>query len=303
MRVVIIHNPKAGDNTHGRDWLLQTAEAYGHEAQYVDSDEDWQQALTAGPDLIAVAGGDGSVDEIARTIAGGSIPLTIVPLGTANNVATKLSLADRPLESLIAGWATGTRCRFDVGVATGRWGTVRFVESVGIGLLADGIADIDTGAATYVNDLPDGRARLSAALDLLGTHLKSCRPKPVRLLVDGEDRSGDYLMVEVMNFGAAGPNLHLSPDAEAGDGLLDVVLVEEADREDLLRRLPMALDLPGCLRTLPVYQGRRVTLTCDDAVMHVDDTLWRLGDANTGTEAAFCVEEGAITILIPGTPF
>jgi diacylglycerol kinase family enzyme len=231
------------------------------------------------------------------------VPLTIIPLGTANNVATKLSLADRPLESLVAGWATASRCRFDIGVAAGRWGRVRFVESVGIGLLADVIAEIDTGAAGYVNDLSNGQARIAAALDLLALHLKSCRALSVHLVVDGKDLSGEYLMVEVMNFGAAGPNLHLSPDAEAGDGLLDVVLVEDADREDLLRRLPMAIDLPGCLRHLPVHQGREVTLVCDTAVMHVDDDLWRLGSPDIGTEAAFSVEGGAITILVPGFGF
>ena len=299
MRVIIIHNPKAGDNTHGREWLVRTVEAYGHQARYVATDQDWPRAVECGADLIAVAGGDGSVDEVARLMAGRAIPLTIIPLGTANNVATKLSLADRPVESLIAGWTTASRCRFDIGVATGRWGLARFVESVGIGLLADGIAEIDNGAAAYVNDLENGQARIAAALDLLSAHLKSCGPKRVRLLVDGQDLSGEYLMVEVMNFGAAGPNLHLSPDAEAGDGLLDVVLVGHDERDELLRRLPLSVDLPGCLRTLPVHKGRHVTLTCDDAVMHVDDQLWRLGSGGVGTEVSMRVEEGALTVLVP----
>ena len=301
MRVIIIHNPKAGDNPHGRDWLLRTAEAYGHDARYFETDDDaWKSAVADGADLIAVAGGDGSVDEVARTIAGSPIPVTIIPLGTANNVATKLSLADAPVESLIAGWAHGRECRFDVGVAHGRWGSFRFIESVGLGLLADGIREIDKGAASYVNDLENGQARMAAALDLLQAHLKNCAPKHVRLVVDDRDLSGEYLMVEVMNFGAAGPNLHLSPDAKAGDGLLDVVLVGDAEREDLLRRLPMALDRPDSLHTLPVHQGRRVTLSCNSGVMHVDDKLWRLGSAKTGTDVELTVEEGAVRVLVPG---
>jgi diacylglycerol kinase family enzyme len=299
MQVTIVHSPTAGDGTHGRDWLIHTAQSYGHDVQYFESkDERWRSAQ-ADADLIAVAGGDGSVGEVARSIARSSALLTILPLGTANNVATKLSLVGRPLESLMSGWADGQRSLFDIGVATGRWGEVRFVESVGIGLLAETIAEIDTGSASYVNDLAHGQARVNAAFDLLCTRLKTCEPTRVRLVIDGTDVSGEYLMVEVMNFGAAGPNLHLSPDAEPGDGLLDVVLIGESERTDLVRKLDTCADLASAFHALPVHTAKRVTLSCEQGVMHVDDQLSRLGSPETGVDVDMGIETGVITMLVP----
>jgi diacylglycerol kinase (ATP) len=299
MQVTIVHSPTAGDATHGRDWLIHTAQSYGHQVQYFESEDEGWRSAQAGADLIAVAGGDGSVGEVARSIAGSSALLTILPLGTANNVATKLSLVGRTLESLMSGWADAQRCLFDIGVATGRWGTVRFVESVGTGLLAETIAEIDTGSASYVNDLPHGQARINAAFDLLCAHLKTCAPTPVRLVIDGADVSGEYLMVEVMNFGAAGPNLHLSPDGEPGDGLLDVVLIGEAERTDLLRRLRTCADLASAFRALPIHTAQRVTLSCEHGMMHVDDRLSRLGSPETGVDVEMGIETGVITMLVP----
>ena len=299
MQVIIVHSPTAGDSTHGREWLIHTAQSHGHNVQYFEREDDGWRSAHSGADLIAVAGGDGSVGEVARSIAGGSALLTILPLGTANNVATKLSLVGRSLESLIGGWADGRRRLFDIGVATGRWGSVRFVESVGIGVLADTIAEIDTGSASYVNDLPDGRARIDAAFDLLSEHLKTCQPITARLVIDGATLCGDYLMVEVMNFGAAGPNLHLSPDAEPGDGLLDVVLIGEAERAGLLRALPTASDLAGAFRALPVHTATRVELFCEQGLMHVDDQVWRIGSPETGGRVEMGIEAGVITMLVP----
>jgi diacylglycerol kinase (ATP) len=299
MQVMIVHSPSAGDSTHGRDWLVHTAQAYGHQVQYFEVDDKRWRLAQGGAELIAVAGGDGTVGKVARSIAGGSALLTIIPLGTANNVATKLSLVGRSLESLISGWAQGRRCLFDIGVASGRWGSVRFVESVGVGLLADTIAEIDTGSATYVNDLSHGKARIDAAFELLREHLKTCKPSPVKLVIDDADVSGEYLMVEVMNFGAAGPNLHLSPDAEPGDGLLDVVLIGEPERAELLRRLPGADDLASAFRTLPVHTGKHVSMRCEHGVMHVDDRLCRLGSPETGVDVQMGIEAGVITIVVP----
>ena len=299
MQVVIVHSPTAGDSTHGREWLIHTAQSHGHDVQYFERDDDGWRSAQGRADLIAVAGGDGSVGEVARSIAGGTALLTILPLGTANNVATKLSLVGRSLESLISGWTDGRRRLFDIGIATGRWGSVRFVESVGIGLLADTIAEIDTGSASYVNELPHGKARIDAAFDLLSEHLKTCQPIPIRLVVDGVDVSGEYLMVEVMNFGAAGPNLHLSPDAEPGDGLLDVVLIGEPERTGLLRALPTASDLASAFRALPVHTAKRVALFCEQGVMHVDDQVWRLGSPETGISVEMGIDAGVITMLVP----
>jgi hypothetical protein len=55
----------------------------------------------------------------------------------------------------------------------------------------------------------------------------------------GEPMSGDYLMLEVMNFGSAAPNLSLVPEGASAGGLFDVVLVDDRHRIQLIDDLPL----------------------------------------------------------------
>lgn len=49
------------------------------------------EAVREGATLIVVAGGDGTVREIASALVGTEVPLAIVPLGTFNNLALSLN--------------------------------------------------------------------------------------------------------------------------------------------------------------------------------------------------------------------
>jgi YegS/Rv2252/BmrU family lipid kinase len=49
-------------------------------------------AIDAGAKLILVAGGDGTINEVLDGMAGSSIPLGILPAGTANVLATEIGL-------------------------------------------------------------------------------------------------------------------------------------------------------------------------------------------------------------------
>ena len=59
--------------------------------------------LESHADLVVAAGGDGTVATAARVLAGRKIPLAILPLGTANNIARSLN-SDGPLDTLVASW-------------------------------------------------------------------------------------------------------------------------------------------------------------------------------------------------------
>src|SRR5256885_5736787 len=138
MRVPLIRNPGAGNEGHpGAEDLKRLVRASGHEVSYVSSEQaGWEAALDRPADLIAIAGGDGTVGGVAKRVAGRGVPLTALPMGTANNIARTLGLADVPIERLIAGWKQGRRVRLDLGAANGPWGARAFVEGAGVGLFA-----------------------------------------------------------------------------------------------------------------------------------------------------------------------
>ena len=104
---------------------------------------DWQRSLDEPTDLVAVAGGDGVVGLVTKRLVGKRVPLTILPMGTANNIAATFNLKDRPLDQLIAGWTSARRVKFDVGVANGPWGSSFFIEGVGVGTFTDTMSRLD----------------------------------------------------------------------------------------------------------------------------------------------------------------
>lgn len=301
MRVVIVHNSRAGENACDRDSLVRLIRSAGHEAAYFSSnDAPWKEAVDGCPELVAVAGGDGTVEEVATALAGRHLPIAVLPLGTANNISRALGQANIPFEDLVAGWADACRQPFDIGLARGPWGTFRFLESVGAGLLADSMAEIREGRADYIRQAKGADDRMAAALGLFHRLLGRMAAMRFNLSLDGRDHSGEYLLLEVLNFGAAGPNLRLAPHAEPSDGLLDVVLVDEHHRRELTDHLSLSRIDPVRTPALPVYRGQHVTFSCESCNLHLDDEVW------TGQRAGedpividMVVEPQALTFLVP----
>lgn len=299
MHVVLVHNPSAGSIDCDRQSLADLIRSAGHTVQdFSSKDKGWRRALRDSPDLAVAAGGDGTVAQVARRIAGKPVRMAVLPFGTANNIAGALNQRDIAVEDLVAGWADGRAQPFDLGLATGPWGEFVFLESVGAGLLADAIAEVDQGSAGHVNEHDDPDDRLTAAWALLDRMLREAPARQFELTLDGRDLSGEYVLVEALNFGAAGPNLRLAPQASPSDGLLDLVLIDEEAREALLRQFPLLREDPGLVPAFRSYTGRRLQMHCGGATLHLDDELER-ADADSG-EIHVSITPGAVTFLLSG---
>ena len=137
MRVTLMHNPKAGDAEHGRKQLMAALAEAGHHAIYQSTKErGFKKALKEPTDLVLAAGGDGTIAKAACQLVDSGIPLSVLPLGTANNLARALGFVASP-EEIIATLDDGKKRTFDVGLAYGPWGKRYFFEGAGGGLLAD----------------------------------------------------------------------------------------------------------------------------------------------------------------------
>jgi diacylglycerol kinase family enzyme len=148
-----------------------------------------------------------------------------------------------------------------------------------------------------VNEIGDTEARISAAVEVFRHTLHDVPAARVDLRVDGEAVSGEYILVEALNFGAAGPNLNFVPHGDPSDGMLDVVLAEEADRHRLRERLDQYRDDPMAAPVLRMHRARRIELRCESSLLHVDDELQRAPDGLITLEIT--IEPGALTFLIP----
>jgi len=56
---------------------------------------------------VLVAGGDGTVGKVGRELIDSGVPLGVLPLGTANNLACSLGFTASP-EEIVAGLVTAT---------------------------------------------------------------------------------------------------------------------------------------------------------------------------------------------------
>ena len=123
------------------------------------------------------------------------------------------------------------------------------------------------------------------ALHLLTELLRDATPFAWRILADGEDVSGEYLAVEVLNIRFAGPNVPLAPEADPSDGLLDVVVIEEKDRKPMLAYLEHRLNLAsGAMPALRTVRASRVDLVAPAGVrLHLDDGAWPNDNPLAGT--------------------
>ena len=72
MRVTLIYNPDAGgDHQPSGDDLLEWIHKAGHSATFQSStDAAWERALQEAADVVAVAGGDGMVGQVAKRMIG-----------------------------------------------------------------------------------------------------------------------------------------------------------------------------------------------------------------------------------------
>jgi diacylglycerol kinase family enzyme len=268
LHVLLIHNPGAGDEDHGRDALVRALTLSGHEVDYRSTEEpDWLDALREKPDLFAVAGGDGTAQRVFKELAPGASPVALIPLGTANNIAGTLGLTASP-EELIAAWPDFVQRPFDVGEAVAPWGRKRFVETAGGGLIAELFRRAEDAQE------PDDKVR--HGLELLRDALTVLRPAHWELDLDGVDLSGELLGVEALNVREVGPELQLAPAGDPGDGLLDVVLIVEEHRDALRAYVDARLDDASAeFPALGAHRGRELTLRPpEDALLHVDDDPW-----------------------------
>jgi diacylglycerol kinase (ATP) len=276
MKVTLIHNPDAGDDTQpSGNQIMRLIRKAGHKPRYFSSkDKKWRKALKKPSDIVAVAGGDGTVGNVARRLVDSRTPIAVLPMGTANNIANTIGVTGMTFQDLIAGWNTANCVNFDAAVVKGPWGTRHFIEGFGVGLFAETMFRIDNGQHPHVLRADDPEEEINEALKALKKQLSSYPPKKLTVRLDGQDLSGDYYMLEALNVRYIGPNLDLVPRAEINDGLLDVVFVAKGEQAKLRQYISDHLAQKRPRVKLTRRQGRHLQVEWKRSQVHIDDMTW-----------------------------
>jgi diacylglycerol kinase (ATP) len=107
MRALLVHNPTAGIKGHDKGSIIDALHLAGIKVDYVSTkDDDLKRGLKHACDIVVAAGGDGTIGYVFTHLADRSIPIGILPLGSANNIARSLGIAGTPAE-LAEQWRAG----------------------------------------------------------------------------------------------------------------------------------------------------------------------------------------------------
>ena len=275
---VLVLNPESGSGDHAP--VIRTrAAARGIDVRETEVMGDaWRLARDAasrGVSLVAVAGGDGTVNEVVRGIhdagALGATTVAVIPAGTANLVARSLGIddVDHAFELL----DRGERRRIDVGFADGR----PFVNTCLAGLSAE------ANAAT-----PDRLKRRLGVFAYLVTTL--------RLFPEYE---GSSLRVTIE---PAGPGNDPTPERWSGRALL--VLAGNAFRlpGGGSRERPSAED--GVLEVTIVAEPPSIDAFEADAISELlDRGLTPVERLEASSLSITALEEGDVSFTLDGEPF
>ena len=139
-KIILFQNPASGaPNPEPHRRVRERLEAMSDSLIEVIVDRDLNLAGRAAEtaqenaDLVVVAGGDGTVREVAGALVSTDITLAIVPLGTFNNLALSLELPFNP-DAICDLIGAGLTRRIDVGMADDHHA---FFEAAGVGVDAD----------------------------------------------------------------------------------------------------------------------------------------------------------------------
>lgn len=287
-RVLVIHNPTAGWRRRRRfERILSALIAEGVDVDVRPTTKRGDAeafAMSADPeklDAIAVAGGDGTINEVVNGLGDKKLALAVIPLGTANVLAHEIGLGGTPRE-IARTIATGRAQPISVGIVNGR----RFVMMAGFGFDAHVVAQVKPAVKKFLG-------KTAYVLSTLKT-LVSFRFPRYRVIVDGE--SFDVASAVIANGHFYGGTFVCAPDARLQDPSLHVVLFM---KPGVLRTMRYAVWLAlGRLTKLPDV---KIVPATDITVERVDaEPVQGDGDILASLPARITLAPAALALLMPG---
>ncbi|MGE0020977.1 MAG: diacylglycerol kinase family protein [Draconibacterium sp.] len=214
-------------------------------------------AARSGFDLIVAVGGDGTVNEVARSLAGTEMTMGIIPRGSGNGLARELGIP-MSLKKSVQTLINGKPKIIDVCAVNEQ----HYLCTAGLGFdarVADQMARAHKrGFWRYI------QITISESL--------SFKPFQVKMEVDGKLIDQPVFLVTFANARQFGNNAFIAPKADISDGLIDVVVVKPFPKI-LLPVFGIGL-FAGYIPKLPFvdnYKAKKVVIhSAETGIYHFD---------------------------------
>jgi len=246
-------------------------------------------ALDRGTDALVVAGGDGVISLALQELAGGEVPLGIIPAGTGNDHARAFGVPTDDAEAAADVVVDGRAQTVDLGRIVGGDGTKKWFGTV----VATGFDSLVSDRANRMR-WPHGRMRYNVAMI---AELSKLRLLPFRLSFDGgEPVVTELTMAAIGNTKSYGGGMLICPGADPTDGLLDVTMISSASRTRMVRLFPTVFKGTHVdLDTVTTRRAATVAVECPGISVYAD------GEFACLLPAEVSVLPGALRVLTPAS--
>lgn len=170
-----------------------------------------QQAIDENYDVVVAVGGDGTINEVAKTLVNTPVVLGIVPEGSGNGLAGYLEIP------MVIKDAIQLLNKFRVKqIDSGTLNDHYFFNMAGIGfdaVISDRF-DKDSIRGPY--------GYMKTVVSEIGNY----KAENYQFVIDGKSYEEEAFMISLANSPQYGNNAYVSPNASVSDGLLDVCIVK-----------------------------------------------------------------------------
>lgn len=282
---LVIINPNAGkgkgkkDSTRiqnlltkaGFDYSIRFTENKGHAVNHT------LEGIEQGYRRIIIVGGDGTLNEVVNGIflskacKPGEITVGLIPVGTGNDWGRMFGISLN-YESAIETIRAGRTMLHDIGYVTYHEGETRheryFINIAGLGFQSVVVRRSNT-------QKEKGRGgKMIYFYSLLRT-LLTYRNAPAEITLDGEKINADVFSVNIGNGRFSGGGMSQTPDAIPDDGLLDVTIINNMGKIEIIRNLKLLYD--GTILSHPKIDGYR----CRKMAVTSESLLYADADGET----------------------
>ena len=256
--IAYIVNPKSGASSSKRNTRLfrqyLTAKKFDVRTTITTSLQNACDLATNAADdnncaMVVVAGGDGTVREVAHGLEGSEKPLLIIPAGTENLLANELGF-DEKLKTIIRTFEAGHIRPLDLGTLNGKC----FTSIAGFGFDGQVVKIVSSNRSGHINHYdyfwPIWRTFWTHNYD------------PMIVEVDGEQIFEGQGLVFVGNISRYALGLQILHNADFSDGLLDVCIYKCASQLHLAKHSLMTIIKRHTLGKDVIYrQGKKIIVS------------------------------------------
>jgi len=220
-KALFIVNPIAGYNNNEdiNALLQQHLDNEKFDYDYVETEykghatELSSQAVSNGYETVIACGGDGTVNEVAKSLVHTNVNFGIIPNGSGNGFAMHIGMG-RNTQKAILKLNESRPIKIDTCTVNGDF----FLNLAGVGF-----------DALIAYKVENGRKRgLQMYVNTISKEMLKFKAENFTVKTDSGIIEGAYTLVAVANSAMYGYNFTIAPQANLTDGLLDIVFIKDA---------------------------------------------------------------------------